>query len=175
MKRLLVLITILLLVMPAMAQDDMDPCVLDSPMDSTEVNFMGWAFPITEFFASELEKCNEVDNLTVNTQLLDSASSEEQANLALAGGGDSPWAILHTVPSRMVTLAGFDALLPLNDLVEAYREEYNLDDIPQPVWDAATIAAISTVCHLCQIPCISSIVPISLNSTGWMSLPLTMK
>ena len=139
MKRLLVLITILLLVMPAMAQDDMDPCVLDSPMDSTEVNFMGWAFPITEFFASELEKCNEVDNLTVNTQLLDSASSEEQANLALAGGGDSPWAILHTVPARMVALSGFDALLPLNDLVEKYREEYNLDDIPQPVWDAATI------------------------------------
>ena len=33
----------------------------------------------------------------------------------------------------------FDALLPLNDLVEQYREEYNLDDIPQPVWDAATI------------------------------------
>ena len=32
-----------------------------------------------------------------------------------------------------------DALLPLNDLVEQYRDEYNLDDIPQPVWDAATI------------------------------------
>ena len=39
----------------------------------------------------------------------------------------------------MVVLSGFDALLPLNDLVEQYREEYNLDDIPQPVWDAATI------------------------------------
>jgi len=138
MKKLLVLLAVLLLIIPAHA-DDMDPCELDAPMDATEVNFMGWAFPITEFFASELEKCNEVDNLTVNVQLLDSASSEEQANLALAGGGDSPWAILHTVPSRMVTLSGFDALLPLNDLVEQYRDEYNLDDIPQPVWDAATI------------------------------------
>ena len=29
--------------------------------------------------------------------------------------------------------------MPLNDLVEQYRDEYNLDDIPQPVWDAATI------------------------------------
>ncbi len=138
MKKLLVLMTILLLLTPAYA-DEMDPCELDAPMDATEVNFMGWAFPITEFFASELEKCNEVDNLTVNTQLLDSASSEEQANLALAGGGDSPWAILHTVPARMVTLSDFDALLPLNDLIEQYREEYNLDDIPQPVWDAASI------------------------------------
>ena len=138
MKKLLVLMTILLLLTPAYA-DEMDPCELDAPMDATEVNFMGWAFPITEFFAAELEKCNEVDNLTVNTQLLDSASSEEQANLALAGGGDSPWAILHTVPARMVTLSDFDALLPLNDLIEQYREEYNLDDIPQPVWDAASI------------------------------------
>ncbi len=139
MKRLLLLFAILLIALPVMAQDDMDPCVLDPPMEAAEVNFMGWAFPITEYFAAELEKCNEVDNLTVNTQLLDSASAEEQANLALAGGGDSPWAILHTTPSRMVVLSGFDALLPLNDLVDKYRDEYNLDDIPQPVWDAATI------------------------------------
>ncbi len=138
MKKLLVLMTILLLLTPVYA-DEMDPCELDAPMDATEVNFMGWAFPITEFFAAELEKCNEVDNLTVNTQLLDSASAEEQANLALAGGGDSPWAILHTTPARLVVLSDFDALLPLNDLIEQYRETYNLDDIPQPVWDAATI------------------------------------
>ncbi len=139
MKRLYILIAILLIAMPVMAQDDMDPCVLDPPMEAAEINFMGWAFPITEFFAAEFEKCDEVDNLTVNVQLLDSASAEEQANLALAGGGDSPWAVLHTTPARMVALSGFDALLPLNDLVEQYREEYNLDDIPQPVWDAATI------------------------------------
>ncbi len=139
MKKLLILIALLLLALPSLAQDDMDPCVLDPPESATTVDFMGWAFPITEFFAEELEKCNEVDNLTVNTQLLDSASAEEQANLALASGGASPWAILHTVPARMVVLADFDALLPLNDLIEQYREEYNLDDIPQPVWDAATI------------------------------------
>ena len=138
MKKLLVLITELLLVIPIHAQD-MDPCALDSPESEVTLNFMGWAFPITEFFAAELEKCNEVDNLNVNIQLLDSAGAEEQANLALAGGGDSPWAVLHTVPARMVALSGYDALLPLNDLVEKYREEYNLDDIPQPVWDAATI------------------------------------
>ncbi len=139
MKKLLTLLALLLLALPTLAQDDMDPCVLDPPMEAAELNFIGWAFPITEFFAAELEKCNEVDNVTVNVQLLDSASAEEQTNLALAGGGDSPWAILHTTPTRMVVLSEFDALLPLNDLVEQYREEYNLDDIPQPVWDAATI------------------------------------
>ncbi len=139
MKKLLILIVLLLLALPNLAQDDMDPCVLDAPDSETTVNFMGWAFPITEFFAEELEKCNEVDNLVVNTQLLDSASAQEQTNLALAGGGESPWAILHTTPSRIVELIGFDALLPLNDLVEQYREAYDLDDIPQTAWDAASI------------------------------------
>ena len=30
-------------------------------------------------------------------------------------------------------------LLPLNDLIDKYSEEYNLDDIPQSAWDGATI------------------------------------
>ena len=72
MKTLLIVMALLLLALPILAQDDMDPCVLDPPMEAAEINFMGWAFPITEFFAAELEKCNEVENLTVNIQLLDS-------------------------------------------------------------------------------------------------------
>ena len=138
MKKILVLIALLTLALPGYAQD-MDPCVLDAPDSEVTVDFLGWAFPITEFFAEELEKCNEVDNLTVHTQLLDSAGAQEQANLALSGGGDSPWAILHTTAGRMAELNEFDALLPLNDLVEKYREEYNLDDIPQTAWDTATM------------------------------------
>ena len=84
MKKLLIVMALLLLAVPILAQDDMDPCVLDPPMEAAEINFMGWAFPITEFFAAELEKCDEVENLAVSIQLLDSPSAEEQANLALA-------------------------------------------------------------------------------------------
>ena len=139
MKKLLVLLVLVLLVTPGLAQDDMDPCVLDAPESATTLVFMGWAFPITEYFADELEKCDEFDNLTVNIQLLDSASAQEQASLALSGGGNSPWAVLHSVASRLAEWSEYDAVLPLNDLVEQYREAYNLDDIPQPIWDAVTI------------------------------------
>ena len=139
MRKICLMIAILMLAVPNFAQDASEACVLEAPAAETTVNFMGWAFPITEFFAEELEKCNAVDNLTVNTQLLDSASAQEQANLALAGGGDSPWEIMHTTPARIAELNEFDALLPLNDLVEKYREEYSLDDIPQTAWDAATM------------------------------------
>ena len=139
MKRLLLLFAILLIALPVMAQDDMDPCDLDPPEMAAEVNFIGVAFPLIEFMAEELEKCNSVDNLTVNAQVLDSASSTEQVNLALAGGGDSPWALLHTDLSRIGELNEFDALHPITDLVEKYWDEYDLGDIPQTAWDAVTL------------------------------------
>ena len=140
MKKLLIVFALLLIAMPILAQDDMDPCVLDPPMEAAPKS-TSWAghFPLLNSSPPNWRNATTVENLTVNIQLLDSPSAEEQANLALAGGGDSPWAVLHTTPARMVVLSGFDALLPLNDLVEQYREEYNLDDIPQPVWDAASI------------------------------------
>ena len=139
MKKLLTVLVLLLFVLPNLAQDDMDPCDLDPPESAAEVNFIGVAFPLIEFMADELEKCNDVDNLAVNAQLLDSSSSTEQVNLALAGGGDSPWALLHTDLSRIAELNEFDALQPLNDLVEKYWEVYDLGDIPQTAWDAVTI------------------------------------
>ena len=44
MKRLLLLFAIFLIALPVMAQDDMDPCVLDPPESpATEVNFIGVA------------------------------------------------------------------------------------------------------------------------------------
>jgi len=150
MKKILVLLALLLLALPLSAQD-MDSCDLAAPEAAVTINFMGWAFPITEFFAEELEKCDEVDNITVNTQLLDSAGAQEQANLALSGGGDSPWAILHTTAGRMAELNEFDALLPLNDLVDKYREEYDLDDIPATAWEAATIDG-----HIYGVPFMSN-------------------
>lgn len=141
MKKLVLLIAILMLMIPAIAQDSGRVCSLEAPDSEVTVNFMGWAFPITEFFAEELELCNEVDNLIVNTQLLDSNSADEQTRIALAGDGDSPWAILHTTPPRISelnSLSESDVLMPLNDLVEQYREEYDLDDIPQTAWDSVT-------------------------------------
>jgi multiple sugar transport system substrate-binding protein len=114
-------------------------CDLDAPEEPAIVDMLGHAFPVTEYFAEELELCNEVDNITVNTQMMDSNSAQEQMLIALSGGGESPWAILHTTPGRIVLLEDVDALLPLNDLVEKYWDEYDLADIPQTAWDAATI------------------------------------
>ncbi len=115
-------------------------CNIEPPAEQAEVNVIGWAFPLTEFYAEELKTCNDqVENLDVNIQLLDSASAQEQVRLALAGGADSPFGIVHAANSQMVEWGSQGWLMPLDDLVEQYREEYNLDDIPVTAWEGATI------------------------------------
>lgn len=123
------------------AEVTVDPtaCNIEPPAEPVEINVMGWSFPITDFYAEELEKCNKVENITVNTQLLSGADAQEQVRLALSTGGDSPYDIVHGANGQVPEWGGPGWLLPLNDLVEKYWDEYNLGDIPQTVWDGATI------------------------------------
>ncbi len=114
-------------------------CDVDAPSDSVELNMIGWAFPITEFYAEELERCSEVENLTVNANLLSGPDAQEQVRLALSAGGDSPYDIVHGANGQIAEWGGPGWLMPLNDLIDEYREEYNLDDIPEAAWEGATI------------------------------------
>lgn len=114
-------------------------CNIDAPADKTEINMIGWSFPITDFYADELNKCNEVENLEVNAQLLASADAQEQVRLALSAGGDSPYDIVHLANSQVGEWAGVGWLMPLNDMVEQYWDEYNLSDIPEKAWEGITI------------------------------------
>lgn len=119
----------------------MDPaaCHLDAPSEAVTVNMIGWSFPITDFYADELAKCDEIENVTVNTQLLASADAQEQVRLALSSGGDSPFDIVHGANGQIADWGGPGWLMPLNDLVEKYWDEYNLDDIPAKAWEGATL------------------------------------
>ena len=69
---------------------DPTECNLEPPAEETELNMIGWSFPITDYYAEELEKCSKVENLTINASLLASADAQEQVRLALSSGGDSP-------------------------------------------------------------------------------------
>lgn len=117
---------------------DPTECNLEGPADAAEINMIGWSFPITDYYAEELEKCNRIDNLTVNTSLLASADAQEQVRLALSAGGDSPFDIVHGANGQVAEWGGPGWLLPLNDLVEQYWDEYNLQDIPEKAWEGVT-------------------------------------
>ena len=130
-----------------MAEDEVaeetvtDPtaCNVAAPSEETEINMIGWSFPVTDFYAEELEKCSAVDNLIINTNLLAGADAQEQVRLALSGGGDSPFDIVHGANGQVAEWGGPGWLMPLNDLVDKYWDEYNLGDIPETVWEGATI------------------------------------
>jgi len=118
---------------------DPTECNLDAPAEETEINMIGWSFPITDFYAEEVQKCDKVENLTVNTNLLASADAQEQVRLALSAGGDSPYDIVHGSNAQVGAWAGVGWIMPINDLVEKYWDEYNLGDIPEKAWEGVTI------------------------------------
>jgi ABC-type glycerol-3-phosphate transport system substrate-binding protein len=121
---------------------DPTECLLDPPAEEAEINMIGWSFPITDYYAEEVAKCDKVDNLTVNTSLLASADAQEQVRLALSSGGDSPYDIVHFANAQVGEWGAPGWLLPLNDLVDQYWDEYNLGDIPEKAWEGATIDGV---------------------------------
>lgn len=135
---LLVLAIIASMGVVAMAQDA-GACNVAAPAESTTVTMIGWTFPILDFYAAELEKCNQVDNLTVNTQLLQSADAQSEMRLAASSAGDSPYDIIHGSNNFIGELIAQGWLMPLNDLIDKYSEEYNLGDIDPSLFDAASV------------------------------------
>lgn len=113
-------------------------CNMTPPDQPTQVDMIGWAFPITQFYAKELEKCNGVPNMRVNTQLLDSGSAKEQMRLSLSGKGTSPYEILHVDDGLLTEFASQGKLLPLDDLIAKYKQRYALDDIDPSLYKLAT-------------------------------------
>lgn len=118
---------------------DPTACNLEAPSAPTTINYIGWPFAATEFYAAELEKCNEVDNIDLDVQFLDFTAVTEAVQLALATGTDSPYDIVHGSNPEMTAWGSAGWLMPLNDLIDKYRDEYNLDDIPQSAWDGSSV------------------------------------
>lgn len=142
---------------PVAEAEEVDPtgCNIEPPDSPVTINYFGWPFEIMEFYAAEMEKCSEVDNIDVEVQWLDFTGVTEQVDLALSGGGDSPYDILHGSNVEISAWSNNGWLMPLNDLIDKYGDEYDLDDISQTAWDIVTldgnvyaIPATSNTLHL---------------------------
>ncbi|MCH8983504.1 MAG: extracellular solute-binding protein [Acidobacteria bacterium] len=118
---------------------DPTACNIDPPAEPVTINLLGWGFAATEFYAAELAKCDDVENITTAIELPDYTTAVESVRLGLAAGGDSPWDIIHVTNPEATEFGSAGWLLPLDDLIDKYRDEYNLDDIPQSAWDGAKI------------------------------------
>ena len=128
MKRIVILLVLLALIVPVAAQD-MGSCMIEPPESAAQVNMIGWTYPIIDFYADELEACNAVDNIDVNTQLLDSGSAHDQLRLALGASGTSPYDIIMVTEGDVESYAHEGWMMPLNDLIEKYEDQYQISDI----------------------------------------------
>ena len=128
MKRLLLIFILIALALPVAAQD-MGGCMIEPPESAATVNMIGWTYPIIDFYADELEACNAVDNIDVNTQLLDSGSAHDQLRLALGTGGTSPYDIIMVTEGDIQSYVAEGWMMPLNDLIDKYEDDYQISDI----------------------------------------------
>ena len=114
-----------------------EECAIPVSEEAVSVDVMGWEFPIITQYAAELKEC-EAANYTFNIQFLDSAEAQNQINLDLATGTPS-FEMVQGSNQFIVELAQKGLLLPLNDLIDKYRDQYGLDKIPQGMWDLVTV------------------------------------
>ncbi len=128
MKKAILIIALLAIMLPAAAQD-MGGCMIEPPESAAQINMIGWTYPIIDFYADELEACNAVDNIDVNTQLLDSGSAHDQLRLALGAGGASPYDIIMVTQGDIESYVAEGWMMPLNDLIDKYEDEYQISDI----------------------------------------------
>ncbi len=113
-------------------------CDITPPQSPTNITLIGWSIPVIDVYTAAMQSCNDVDNVTVNLRVMDNASAIEQMNLAFAAGGDSPFAIVQQSNGSIQRNVWNDWLMPIDDLVDKYREEYNLDDIGPGHWQGVT-------------------------------------
>ncbi|MEM7342256.1 MAG: extracellular solute-binding protein [Actinomycetota bacterium] len=121
----------------AMADVISDDCPIPNPSEEVEIDLIGWSFPIVDEYAKELEECGE-GNYSFNIQFLDSQEARDQATLDLSTGEPS-FEIVQGSNSFIIELANQGYLRPLNDLIDKYSAEYELDQIDAAFYDLGAI------------------------------------
>ena len=142
-----------------------DECAIPDPSDSIEIDVMGWEFPIITQYADELDDCEE-GNYSFNYQFLDSVEARNAMTQDAASG--SPSFELYQGSNAFISeLANQGFVRPLNDLVDKYRDEYNLDQIDEAFWNMASLDG-----NIYAIPMVSNTMHVFYNEPALSELGL---
>ena len=114
-----------------------DDCPIPNPAETVEVDIIGWQFPVIDAYVEELEECED-GNYDINMQFLGSTDAQDRALEDIATGNPS-FELYQGSNSALIKYANANGLLPLNDLIDKYRDEYGLDEIDQSYWDLVTV------------------------------------
>lgn len=108
---------------------------IEPPETSTDVNVIGWRYPISEYYGKQMESLSALEDLNVSVQLVDSGGAIENMNMALAAGETSPYEIIYTVPDQIVRYGSNGWLEPLDSYMDKYQDQYDLDDVSDGFYD----------------------------------------
>lgn len=110
-------------------------CTLNpAPDKAVTFNYLGNKFPIIEYYGEQLKTCEGTKNVKVNLDWLPANERDQKANLVLSSG-DASYDIMQCTNRNVYEWADKGWILPMDDLIAKYKEQYNLTDIPDATWD----------------------------------------
>lgn len=107
-----------------------------SDNETVQINLLSHRYAALEFYARAMID-NAPENVEVNTELTTYDDWQEKMTLNLSSKS-SAYDITYIFPPDLATFADNGWLMPLDDYIEKYWDEYNFGDIPQYLWDAYT-------------------------------------
>lgn len=111
-----------------------DETAAPAPAEDVTLNMLSHTYAALTYFADEMVK-NAPEGVTVVPEMTDYTSWQEKMRMNLASGSDA-YDITYITPSDIGEFAANGWLVPLDDYVEKYWDEYDFGDIPQYLWDA---------------------------------------
>lgn len=108
----------------------------DAGTEEVELNLLSHRYAALEYYAQAMVD-NAPDNVTLNTELTTYGDWQEKMTMNLSSKS-SAYDLTYIFPPDLATFADGGWLLPLDDYIEKYKDEYNFDDIPDYLWDAYT-------------------------------------
>ncbi len=144
-----------------------DECPIPNPSEVIEIDAIGWEFPIITQYADELEDCEE-GNYRFNLQFLDSVEARTAMTQDAATG--SPTFELYQGSNAFIgELANQGFLMPLNDLVAKYSDQFDLDEIDEAFWRMASIGD-----QIYAVPMVSNTMHVFYNKPAMEELGLSV-
>lgn len=106
------------------------------PAGDMTLNMLSHTYAALTYFADQMV-ANAPDGVTVVPEMTDYTSWQEKMRLNLSSKSNA-YDITYITPSDLGEFASNGWLVPLDDYIQKYWDEYNFGDIPQYLWDAYT-------------------------------------
>lgn len=131
-----------------------------TPAGDVTLNMLSHTYAALTYFADQMV-ANAPEGVTVVPEMTDYTSWQEKMRLNLSSKSDA-YDITYITPSDLGEFASNGWLVPLDEYVEKYWDEYNFGDIPQYLWDAYSYDG-----HIYGIPSHQWAMDLSTGKTCW--------